>query len=190
MSDQLSDPRSDEATVEDGGRHRAASVAETIGAVLAHAANAAGTAGAEDAQEIQAIADAMVRLLVGAPLHSDGQLTIKSLADEAGLKRNKLTHKHTNLKDLFYALIRSQQDPPKPLTDREREKTEKLAKDLKRVREERDELKARCQQFARVIQVLEVEKQQLAESKEALEQKLAAQSGVSDLAEHRGRART
>ncbi len=43
----------------------------------------------------------MVRLLIGVPLHSDGQLTIKSLAAEAGLRRNKLTHKHTGLKDLF-----------------------------------------------------------------------------------------
>ncbi|MEW2289664.1 hypothetical protein [Streptomyces sp. NPDC047841] len=44
----------------------------------------------------------MVRLLIGAPLHSDGKLTIVSLATEARLPRNKLaTHKHTGLKDLF-----------------------------------------------------------------------------------------
>lgn len=40
-------------------------------------------------------------LLIGAPLHSDGKLTIVSLAAEADLRRNKLTHKHTGLKDLF-----------------------------------------------------------------------------------------
>ncbi|RPF39377.1 hypothetical protein EDD92_9631 [Streptomyces sp. TLI_185] len=39
----------------------------------------------------------MIRLLVGTPLRFDGQLTIKSLAQEAGLKRNKLTHKYTRL---------------------------------------------------------------------------------------------
>ncbi|MGW6143015.1 hypothetical protein [Streptomyces sp. NPDC055140] len=54
-----------------------------------------------DAAEIRAITDAMVRLLIGAPLHSDGKLTIVSLAAEADLRRNKLTHKHTGLKDLF-----------------------------------------------------------------------------------------
>jgi hypothetical protein len=57
----------------------------------------------------------MVRLLVGVPLRSDGQLTIKSLAEEAGLRRNKLTHKHTGLKDLFYALARSQNHRPRSL---------------------------------------------------------------------------
>ncbi len=30
----------------------------------------------------------MVRLLIGAPLHSDGKVTIVSLAVEAGLRRN------------------------------------------------------------------------------------------------------
>jgi hypothetical protein len=39
--------------------------------------------------EIEAIADAMIRLLVGTPLCSDGRLTIKSLAQEAGLKCNR-----------------------------------------------------------------------------------------------------
>ncbi|MBV7701075.1 hypothetical protein [Streptomyces sp. TRM70350] len=54
---------------------------------------------------MNAITDAMVRLLIGAPLHSDGKLTIVSLATEAGLRRNKLTHKHTGLKDLFYEAV-------------------------------------------------------------------------------------
>jgi len=39
---------------------------------------------ASDAEEIQAAADAMVRLLIGIPMRSDGQLTIKSLASELG----------------------------------------------------------------------------------------------------------
>lgn len=55
----------------------------------------------------------MVRLLIGAPLHSDGKLTIVSLAAEAGLRRNKLTHKHTGLKDPFYALVRVRDPPPR-----------------------------------------------------------------------------
>ncbi|MFI2511491.1 hypothetical protein [Streptomyces sp. NPDC018972] len=47
---------------------------------------------AEDAAEIRAITDAMVRPLIGAPLHSDDKLTIVSLATKARSRRNKLTH--------------------------------------------------------------------------------------------------
>ncbi len=59
----------------------------------------------------------MGRLLLGSPLRSDGKLTIKSLAAEAGLRRNKLTHKHTGLKDLFYALVKNQNNEPAAIAD-------------------------------------------------------------------------
>ncbi|MFF7357363.1 hypothetical protein ACFZA1_32785 [Streptomyces filipinensis] len=39
----------------------------------------------------EVITVAMVWFLVGTPLRSDGQLTIKSFAQEAGLKRNELS---------------------------------------------------------------------------------------------------
>jgi hypothetical protein len=84
------------------GPRDGAALAQLVGEALTHAQGHADT---EDAAEIRAITDAMVRLLIGAPLHSDGKLTIVSLATEAGLRRNKLTHKHTGLKDLFYALV-------------------------------------------------------------------------------------
>lgn len=71
-------------------------LAAAIGSVLTDT-----TAAAQEKVEIRAITDAMIRLLAGAPLRSDGKLTIKSLAAEAGLRRNKLTHKHTGLRDLF-----------------------------------------------------------------------------------------
>ncbi|GHF15783.1 hypothetical protein GCM10014715_83820 [Streptomyces spiralis] len=61
---------------------------------------------------------------MGTPLLSDGQLTIKSLAEEADLKRNKLTHKHTGLKDLFYALVRMQNARPKVVDDLKRKNDE------------------------------------------------------------------
>ncbi|MQL61923.1 hypothetical protein F6Q10_04620 [Streptomyces vinaceus] len=102
--------------------------------------------------------------MVGAPLRSDGQLTIKSLAEEAGLRRNKLTHKHTGLKDLFYALVKTQQTPPRPFTEKEREASDKQKKDLIRVRAERDSLRMKTQQMARVIHVLEVENHNLRKS--------------------------
>ncbi|KAF5999759.1 hypothetical protein BOG92_024930 [Streptomyces sp. WAC00263] len=105
-----------------------------------------------------------MRLFAGAPLRSDGQLTVKSLAEEAGLRRNKLTHKHTGLKDLFYALVKAQQNPQRPFTDKEREASEKRRNDLARVRAERDSLRAKVQQLARIVHVLEVENHQLRES--------------------------
>ncbi|NIY69385.1 hypothetical protein [Streptomyces malaysiensis] len=80
-----------------------AALAQLVGTALASAQDA----DSRDAAEVRAITDAMVRLLIGAPLHSDGKLTVVSLAAEAGLRRNKLTHKHTGLKDLFYALVKA-----------------------------------------------------------------------------------
>jgi hypothetical protein len=56
-----------------------------------------------DEEERQAILAAMQRLFAGTPLRLSGNLDIVALADEAGVKRNKLTHKHTDLKDQFYS---------------------------------------------------------------------------------------
>jgi hypothetical protein len=53
------------------------------------------------------ISAAIDRLLAGTPLRSNGDLTVVSLAQEAGVKRHVLTHKHTDLKDEFYARIRA-----------------------------------------------------------------------------------
>ena len=53
--------------------------------------------------EREAITEAMRRLFAGTPIRSSGNLDIVTLAEEAGLRRNKLTHKHTDLRDAFYA---------------------------------------------------------------------------------------
>ena len=63
---------------------------------------------AEDAVERQRIRDAMDRLLKGGPLYSDGKLTVKSLAEEARVKRWFLTHKHVDLQDEFRARVAQQ----------------------------------------------------------------------------------
>ncbi|MFD8788290.1 hypothetical protein [Kitasatospora sp. NPDC059599] len=115
-----------------------------------------------DAAEIQAITEAMVRLLVGVPLRSDGQLTVKFLADEGGLRRNKLAHKHTGLKDLFYALVKAQDSRPEIADDLHRENNE-LEEKLKQARTEQNRLKETVTQYARVIHVLEVENHRLHE---------------------------
>jgi hypothetical protein len=141
----------------------AAGIAETVGRVLAMAAAAASPSRPGDTTEIEAITDAMIRLLVGTLLRSDGQLTIKSLAQEAGLKRNKLTHKHTGVKDLFYALVRMQ-DTRLRLVDDLKKTNDELQHKLTRLRAERDRLRTDVQQLVRVVHVLEVENQQLREA--------------------------
>lgn len=143
-------------------RRQAADIATAVGDALAGARRAADPGRSEDAAEIQAVTQAMVRLLVGVPLHSDGQLTVKSLAQEAGLRRNKLTHKHTGLKDLFYALVRSQDHRPK-IADSLQVDNDVLRQKLTDLRAEHNELKRRLATFARVVHVLEVENTQLRE---------------------------
>ena len=156
LSEQADDTDAGEAPA-------AAGIAETVGRVLAMAAAAASPSRPGDTAEIEAITHAMIRLLVGTPLRSDGRLTIKSLAQEAGLKRNKLAHKHTGLKDLFYALVRMQGTRPKAVDGLKRTKDE-LQQKITRLRAERDRLRTDVQQLVRVVHVLEVENQQLREA--------------------------
>lgn len=52
------------------------------------------------------IRTAMDRILAGTPEHSNGALTVVALAIEAGVPRNALTQRHTDLKDEFYQRIR------------------------------------------------------------------------------------
>src|SRR6266702_8349772 len=49
---------------------------------------------------------AMNRILAGTPERSNGALTVVALAIEAGVPRNALTQRHTDLKDEFYQRIR------------------------------------------------------------------------------------
>ncbi|MBO0807641.1 MAG: hypothetical protein J2P32_04970 [Actinobacteria bacterium] len=103
---------------------------------------------------------------MGVPLRSNGQLTITSLAEEAGLRRNKLTHKHTELKDLFYALVRSQDHRPK-IADRLHNDNAELRQKLADLRAEHTQLKEQLTRFARIIHVLEVENARLREQSQA-----------------------
>jgi len=142
------------------GDQSGAGIAATVGELMARATEAAQPANSADAAEIRAITEAMMRLLIGVPLRCDGQLTVKSLAVEAGLMRNKLTHKYTGLKDLFYALVNAQQSRPRIVDDLERD-NRKLRERVEKLRAERDELKQAVEGFARVVHILEVENHQL-----------------------------
>ncbi|MET7608146.1 hypothetical protein ABZS96_38140 [Streptomyces avermitilis] len=161
-----------------------ATLAQLVGEALTHAQ---GNADTEDAVETRAITDAMVRLLIGAPLHSDGKLTIVSLATESGLRRNKLTHKHTGLKDLFYALVKARAAVPEALPDSARAHAAKQQQDLARVRAERDDLRGQAQLLARIFHLLEIENSKLKETNAALEQQMAAHASAPDLTRRRRR---
>ncbi|MEV6825562.1 hypothetical protein [Amycolatopsis sp. NPDC051102] len=110
--------------------------------------------------ERDSIRDAMQRLLEGKPLRSDGALTVVSLATEAGVKRHVLTHRHTDLKDEFYAKVRAQGHIPASEV--------KLRADLReandvitQLRAENRELAGTVERMARVINALTVENDQL-----------------------------
>jgi len=114
-----------------------------------------------DRRQRQQIRDAMDRLIAGTALHSDGKLTIKSLAEEAQVKRWVLTHRHTDLQDEFRARIADTtgNQPPalRKLHDAHAEATEKIQE----LRAEVAELRATLRQFERVVQVLALENHEL-----------------------------
>ena len=112
---------------------------------------------ADERREIEA---AMDRLLNGTPLRSDGKLTIVSLAAEAGVKRHALTHKHTDLKDRFYARTKAQQSVPASEIAL-REQNDDLRRKLDDMRAERDEYKQAADALARALNVLTAENDKL-----------------------------
>jgi chromosome segregation ATPase len=113
-----------------------------------------------DEDERKAITEAMQRLLAGKPLRSSGRLDIVTLAEEAGLKRNKLTHKHTDLKDLLNAERRARDDVPDSDL-RLRDEITALTKKIKALKEERDQYRTASETFARAINVLTIENDNL-----------------------------
>ncbi|WP_436800909.1 hypothetical protein [Streptomyces avermitilis] len=64
------------------------------------------------------IREAMDRLLAGQAAASNGSLTVKALAEEAGVHRMALLKRHADLKNAFYERVRN--DPAGP---RDREAT-------------------------------------------------------------------
>ncbi len=108
------------------------------------------------------IRDAMERLLEGKPIRSDGKLTVKSLAAEAGVKRWVLTHQYTDLQQEFRDRCDLQGDKPanqKVLI----EKLEELKEQVRRYKVRVADLAEENNRLTRVVQVLTLEKLQLQE---------------------------
>ena len=113
-----------------------------------------------DNKERQIIRDAMDRLLAGTPIRSDGKLTTKSLADEADVKRWLLTHRHTDLQDEFRDKIRTRGSTP-AATRALAASNNRLKQQLKQARDKMRQARDENNHYARVIQVLTVELEQL-----------------------------
>lgn len=105
------------------------------------------------------IRDAMDRLLTGQPVRSTGALTVVALAEEAGVKRHLLTHRHPDLKDEFYAKVRAQGAVPQNELDLRATITELKSK-IDRLRADRDALRAEASILRRMNNVLTVENTQ------------------------------
>jgi hypothetical protein len=98
--------------------------------------------------------------LAGTPLRSNGSLTIVALADEANVKRHLLTHRHTDLKDEFYARVRARGHVP----DNERQLRDALNRAADRLTEliaDNRKLRDEVETLARVVNVLELENHEL-----------------------------
>lgn len=98
----------------------------------------------------------MNRLLDGIPLRSDGKLTVVSLAVEAGVKRHLLTHKHTDLRDRFYARVKAHNGIAANQAALHEQNAE-LRRRLDIMRTERDEYKQAADALARTLNILTVE---------------------------------
>lgn len=109
--------------------------------------------------ERRLIRDAMDRLLTGQPIRSNGALTVVALAEEAGVKRHLLTHRHPDLKNEFYAKVRSQGTIPQNEVDL-RSKITDLESKICNLRTERDALRAEASTLRRMNNVFSVENAQ------------------------------
>jgi len=111
--------------------------------------------------ERRAIRDAMARLLDGKPIRSDGKLTIKSLADEAEVKRWVLTHRHQDLQAEFRDRVAQHGTDPEPVRQL-KDRVHELQQQNQQLRTQMREAKATTALLERVIAVQALEAQQQA----------------------------
>jgi hypothetical protein len=105
---------------------------------------------------------AMVRVLSGHPtVATPGDLTITAVVTEARVKRHLLTHKHTALKDLFYQLRDTCNNPLIARAEKVTGEHAELKNKLAAARRETRDWKATAHTFARAIHVLSIENAEL-----------------------------
>jgi len=110
--------------------------------------------------ERDAIQAAIRRLLNGTPIRSSGHLTIIALAQEAGLRRNKLTHKHLDLRDQFRAEV-ARHDGVSQREIELRDEIAQLTARMVNIKQERDDYRTTSEIFARSMHVLTIENENL-----------------------------
>ena len=106
--------------------------------------------------ERRMIRDAMDRLLAGTPIRSDGKLTVKSLAAEAGVKRWLLTHRHIDLQDEFRNKIRAHGTTPDTMRTLAAD-NDRLTQQLEQARVDLRQARLEINHYTRVIQTLTME---------------------------------
>lgn len=108
---------------------------------------------------------AIGRILTGSAENSNGALTIVALAQEAGVPRNALTQRHTDLKTEFYERVRQRGATP-DVEARLRDTITRLKKTIASKNTELAQLRADVPELVRAINVLVLENQQLREARD------------------------
>ncbi|MFG1706480.1 hypothetical protein ACFLIM_25125 [Nonomuraea sp. M3C6] len=107
------------------------------------------------------IREAMDRLLAGQPIASDGSLTVKTLAAEAGVHRMALMKRHADLKNHFYERVRNE-TPQVPESERKlRETVTQLKTTIKNQKAEIEELRQQVTRLTLASAVLTQRKETL-----------------------------
>ena len=108
------------------------------------------------------IREAMEPIFGGTPHRSTGALTIVALAQEAGVPRNALTQRHTDLKNEFYERVKERGATP-DIEVRLREQVARLKKTLANKETELARLRADVPALVRVVNQLTAENAELRE---------------------------
>jgi septal ring factor EnvC (AmiA/AmiB activator) len=119
---------------------------------------------------------AMERTLAGTPERSNGALTVVSLAIEAGVPRNALTQRHTDLKDEFYQRIR-ERGADNGDEARLRATIAKLKQTIAAKNKELAQIRADVPALVRVVNQLTLENRQLRDMRSSAEGNVIPFSG-------------
>ena len=114
--------------------------------------------------EREQIRAAMDRILAGVPEQSNGALTVVALAIEAGVPRNALTQRHTDLKNEFYQRIK-EHGADNADEARLRATIAKLKKTIAGKNRELAQLRADVPALVRAVSQLTMENQQLRDAR-------------------------